>query len=1012
MSLSNYQQFSTFGFNSLRLVFFTLCLSATFFTRANANQNQYRFETWNVEQGLPYKTVSSVLQTRDGYIWAATWDGLARFDGVKFTVFNTANTQGLVTNRLGALVETNDGSLWIATEKRGLIRYQNGTFTNYTTANGLPGDWIWSLQYFQSENLLSVGTPEGFARFDGDKFVKEDLSVLSSTQENQTAVDNTGVLWKRFGSELRRVDGKGVETISIPTTFSRSIFNLFYRDRSGTFWLALGDVVDGYVLRFREGEVDVLTIKDGLPGGIINAIFEDSRGTLWFGSKGNGGLSLYQNGEFHRLTKENDGLSSNGFYSFFEDREGGVWAGTADGGLMRFSPQIITSYFEKDGLTGKSVYPLYEDNAGTVWIGSWYGKGLNKYENGKFSTVLPNSNLFTSLFQDREGTLWFGCYNLIGKYKDGKQSEFMSLPQIATSAITQDSTGMLWFGSGDGIRYFKADSLNETNPRPSEYFTLKNGLPADDIKVLHFDRNGTLWVGTTGGLAKFENQKFTPYTEKDGLSGNHVRSIYEDADGTLWIGTYDNGLTRLKDGKLTAIRVKDGLFDQGAFQILEDERGWLWMSCNRGIYRVNKRELNEFAEGRRSSITSVSYALKDGMIDAECNGGTSPAGFKSKRDGRLWFPTQRGVVVIDPKAVYTNQHPPLVSLEECQLDRHLVDYKNGVEILPDNDGLQINYTGISFNKPEQVRFKYRLEGLDEDWIDAGTRRYVYYSHLSPGNYTFKVIAANIEGVWNETGASLQITVRPPFWRTWWFISLCLIFVAGVVAFAYRTRVQRLKQAHAEQEAFSKRLLENQEQERQRIAVELHDSLGQDLLIIKNWALLGLNVNGDESKLKNQLSEISATASQAIEEVREIAYNLRPYQLDELGLTKAIETMMERVSHSTTIYFDSDVDELEGFFSKEHEINFYRIVQECINNILKHSHATEASVSIKRDQGKIQLVISDNGDGLDLEKVSTRSNGNRGFGLTGMQERARILGSKVVINSTSKQGTTVSVTLNQ
>ncbi len=1011
MSQSNHKELADSCLGILRRVFISLFVASVFVFNTDAAQNQYRFETWSVEQGLPYKTVNSVLQTRDGYIWAATPDGLARFDGVKFTVFNTANATGIVTNRLGTLVEANDGSLWIAAEKRGLIRYKNGSFTNYTTANGLPSDWIWWLQYFQSENLLLIGTPEGFARFDGERFVKEVLPPLSSAQEIQSGVDNTGIRWQRFGNELRRADGKGSETFIIPKTFSRSAFNLFYRDRAGNFWAALGDVLEGYVLRFREGKVDVLSNKDGLPGGYVNAIFEDSRGTLWFGSKGDGGLSLYQNGKFHRLTKENDGLSSNGFYSFFEDREGGVWAGTADGGLMRFSQQIITPYFEKDGLIGNGVYPLYEDNAGTVWIGSWYGKGLNKYESEHFSTVLPGANLFTSLFEDRDGTLWIGFYNLIGKYKDGRFSEYISLPQKATSAITQDSAGMLWFGSGDGIRYFKADSLNEVNPYPSGHFTIKNGLPADDIKVLHFDRNGTLWVGTTGGLAKFENQKFTPYTEKDGLSGNHVRSVYEDADGTLWIGTYDNGLTRLKDGKFTAIRVKDGLFDQGAFQILEDERGWLWMSCNRGIYRVNKHELNEFAEGKCTSITSVSYGMKDGMIDAECNGGASPAGFKSKRDGRLWFPTQKGVVVIDPKVVYTNQHPPFVSLEECQLDRKSVDYRNGVEIHPENNGFQINYTGISFNKPEQVRFKYRLEGLDEDWIDAGTRRYVYYSHLPPGEYTFKVIAANVEGIWNETGASLLITVRPPFWRTWWFISLCVILVAGIVALVHRFRVHNLKQAHATQEAFSKQLLENQELERQRIAVELHDSLGQDLLIIKNWALIGLNVNGDIAKLKNQLSEISATASQAIEEVREIAYNLRPYQLDELGLTKAIETMMERVSLSSAIRFRSDIDTLDGFFSKEHEINFYRIVQECINNIIKHSHATQASVSIKRDEGKIHLVVADNGNGFDLEKISTRTGGNRGFGLTGMQERARILGSKIVINSTT-QGTIVNMVLNR
>lgn len=1009
-------------------LFITLCIAA-FFITAKSNPDKYRFETWGVEQGLPYKTVASVLQTRDGYIWAATWDGLARFDGVKFTVFNTANTRGMVTNRLGIMVETNDGSLWIEAERRGLIRYQNGVFTNYTTANGLPDNWIWSLQYFPSENLLRVGTPEGLARFDGEKFIRMELTNLSAEVSNQVLTDNTGAIWKRFGDEIRRVDGKSAETLYIPKIFSEHGFNFFYKDRSGNYWLAFVNVVDGYVLRFRNGNVDILSVKDGLPGGIVNAIFEDSKGTLWFGSKESGGLSIYQNGKFHLLTKEKDGLPSNGFQSFTEDREGGVWAGTSDGGLIRFSPQVINTYSKADGLISENVYPMYEDRNSTVWIGAWGNKGLHKYENGKFSTVIPHAGLFTSLFQDRDGALWIGCYNLIGKYEDENFSVVMVLPAVATSVIAQDGAGTLWFGSGDGLRRITVEELGNKGirekksassnisrtplfPYPPTAFTVRDGLPNNDVKALHFDLSGKLWIGTLSGLAKYENERLTAYTEKDGLSGNHVRSIYEDSEGTLWIGTYDNGLTRLKDGKFTAYRVKDGLFDQGVFQILEDERGWFWISSNRGIYRVNKNELNEFAEGKRQFITSVSYGVKDGMLDAECNGGTQPSGFKSKRDGRLWFPTQKGVVVIDPKAIYTNQHAPFVSLEECLLDRQSIDYKNGVEILPGNDGLQINYTGISFNKPEQIRFKYRLEGLDKDWIDAGTRRYVYYSYLPPGKYTFRVIAANVEGVWNETGASIQIIVRPPFWRTWWFISLCVVFTAFIVAFVYRARVQNLKKAHAAQEFFSKQLLESQEQERQRIAVELHDSLGQDLLIIKNWALLGLNANGDETKIKNQLSEISATASQAIEEVREIAYNLRPYQIDELGLTKAIESMMERVSESSTIHFFSDIDTLDGFFSKEHEINFYRIVQECINNIIKHSGANRASVSIKREEGKIQLIIKDNGSGFNLEKVSTRSNGNRGFGLTGIQERTRILGGKIVINSVPMQGTTISMTLNQ
>lgn len=347
---------------------------------------EYRIESWSTEQGLPYKTVNSVLQTRDGYLWAATADGLARFDGVRFTVFNTANTPGLVTNRFGTMIESNDGSLWIGVEKRGLIRYQNGVFTNYTTAHGLPSDWIFSLQYFADENLLLVGTSEGFARFDGEKFVRQDWPNLSLERSQQTVIDNTGAIWTKVGDELRRANGPSTETLLIPGLFSKSLINLLYRDRAGNYWLAFDDVVNGYTVRFQAGKAEILSDKDGLPGGIVNAIFEDSKGNIWFGSKGTGGLSIFQNGKFRNFNKK-DGLSSDGFTAFSEDSEGGIWAATYDGGLMRFSPQIIRSFSEKDGLSGQGVYPLYEDRAGTVWIGDWGPPGLRKYEAGQVGTI-------------------------------------------------------------------------------------------------------------------------------------------------------------------------------------------------------------------------------------------------------------------------------------------------------------------------------------------------------------------------------------------------------------------------------------------------------------------------------------------------------------------------------------------------------------------------------------------------------------------------------------------------
>jgi ligand-binding sensor domain-containing protein len=342
-----------------------LCL---IFYSVSALAAQYKFETWTTEQDLPYKIVNSVLQTGDGYVWAATDDGLARFDGVRFTVFNTANTKNLMTNRVHNLVETSDGSLWMAGENRGLIRYRNGEFRNYTTADGLPDDGM-LLVFVSSQNSLRVVTKKGAARFDGEKFVHENVGSVPFDDKNPPLIDNAGALWVNEGDKLRRFGGGEEQTFSLPKTVSIRHHIRPYQDSAGNFWVA----ADHFVLRFADGKTDVFSLKDGLPADFVIAIFEDSHGNVWFGSQ-IGGLSFYKDGKFKLLT-EKDGLISQNINHIAEDREGGIWVGT-DGGLMRLSPQIIRAFSTADGLTGDNVYPLMEEAGGAVWIGSWLGEGL------------------------------------------------------------------------------------------------------------------------------------------------------------------------------------------------------------------------------------------------------------------------------------------------------------------------------------------------------------------------------------------------------------------------------------------------------------------------------------------------------------------------------------------------------------------------------------------------------------------------------------------------------------
>ena len=405
------------------------------------------------------------------------------------------------------------------------------------------------------------------------------------------------------------------------------------------------------------------------------------------------------------------------------------------------------------------------------------------------------------------------------------------------------------------------------------------------------------------------------------------------------------------------------------------------------------------------AITSTFFGKSDGMLNRECNGGRQPAGIKAK-DGRLWFPTQDGVAVIDPENVEFNPLPPPVVIESASLENSPLPMTESLTIQPNQGNLEIHYTGLSFIKPEQVQFRYKLEGLDENWTNAGTRREAYYPYLPPGRYVFRVIAANSDNVWNEKGAAIEIVVLPPFYRRWWFVVLTVLLAVGIVFVLYKRRISQLKKARVAQQAFSRQLIASQEQERKRIAAELHDSLGQRLVVIKNLALMFLNAKkSDENR---QIEEISSEASEAIGEVKEISYNLRPYQLDRIGLTKAVEAIVRSAQVASAIDFSSEIDDIDNYFPKDAEINFYRIVQECVNNAVKHSEASKAFVKIRHSGDNLELEISDNGCGFTPNQTESKTGG---FGLIGIAERAELFGGKVEIKSAPKQGTVVRIWLN-
>jgi signal transduction histidine kinase len=437
------------------------------------------------------------------------------------------------------------------------------------------------------------------------------------------------------------------------------------------------------------------------------------------------------------------------------------------------------------------------------------------------------------------------------------------------------------------------------------------------------------------------------------------------------------------------------------------------MSSNQGIYRVDKQELNEFAEGKRRTIASTSYGRADGMINEECNGGLWPAGIKT-HDGKLLFPTQDGVAAIDPDIIGQDPAPPPILIESASIDHEEVSTKAPLTMRPADENLEIEYTAPSFVKPEQIRFRYKLEGLDSNWVDAGGRRTAYYSHIPPGGYKFHVIAGNSIGLWNSEEKTIDISVLAPFYKTWWFSAVIIVILLSFVMIAWRLRVSQIDAERAAQQAFSQELIASQERERKRVAAELHDGLGQRLVIINNLVRKAVRRRSvvDSGEEQSQiLEEVSAETLAAIKETRDISYNLRPSQLDRLGLTKALAGVIRSVSESSGIAIQSKLDNVDDLFPEDLRINFYRIVQESLTNVMKHANATEVDVRIDRTDKVVVLTVHDNGKGF-VSQEPDRQMGRNGLGLSGMAERAHSLGGIFKVNSRIGYGTEVIVEIHR
>lgn len=987
------------------LKLWVVCVFAAFGTCSEIAQ--YHVDSWTIENGLPDNWIRAMTQTDDGYLWLTTADGVARFDGVRFRIFNKLNTPGLVSNRFSyhALWEDRSGNLWMGTEDGGLVRYRDEVFTTFTKKDGLPGNHVFRIDEDNSGTLWII-TDAGVASWQSGHFIVDRSLDAYLTAPTNVNIDAASLgLWRLSGGEWQRFAYGKWSRLPLPpelTDPQKLRVLSITEDSMHRLWYRLDKHPHEYYC-VRNGRLVVFPVPDR---GGAQVCCEDSHGRLWL-SNHYGEVGFWIDGRFTPLSA----IATSNVFQDFEDREGNIWIATLDHGLYRVSTKAIRILRRDGNLESNLIGPMWQDRAGNMWIRNG---GFTKFDDGHFKTYYRKgyshnawdwANLFSSLYEDRDGSLlmvmWDGG---VVRFKDGRLQEQAGLSGRIKGriyGILRDRAGDLWFGGSQGLFRVRGASLT--------HYTARDGLPDDFVNVIYEDRAGTLWIGTGSGLASYSGGSFASVA---GLRGNQITAVYEDEPGVLWIGTHDDGLARLfrsPEGlKLTRYTTEQGLYNNRAYQILSDDFGFLWLSCDLGLYRVRKQELNDFAKGGRALISSTHFGRAEGLT-SQCNSEAQPLALKL-RDGKLWFATQDGIAVVDAKAIPFHGTAPPVTIEECLVDRRPVSWRSGVRLGPRQTNLEINYTALSFVRSEQIRFRYKLEGLDREWVEAAARRAAYYSHMPDGSYVFRVIAANSDGVWNMQGVNVPVIITPPFYRTWWFLGVVITISLALGTAAWQYRVSHLKRAHAAQQEFSRQLINSQERERKRIAGELHDSLGQQLLIIKNWAVLALSSLDGQKTLREPLDEISSTASHAVEEMRGIAYNLRPYQLEKLGLTAAIRGLTSRMAASSNIRFATEIDEVDGLFSQEIEISIYRIVQEALNNTVKHSQATEGRVLVTTNPETLDLLIEDNGRGFTPRDGSIPQQSHKGFGLLGIAERVRMLGGRAVIQSAPGHGSTIRISL--
>ncbi len=962
----------------------------------------YSIDVWRPdEEKLTQSSVIAMTQTRDGYLWLGTLNGLVRFDGIRFTVFDEANTPGLNSSRIMNLFEDSQRNLWIATETAGvaLVLAKDGRVRTFDLGRGNQEGYVTSACE-DSTGAIWLYTADGqLCRYRDGRADVWKFHADSSSSCRVVIADTAGRVLVGTDTRITMIaPTTGLDPRELPAEAEQAVgkLDLLLASRGGAYWR----LAEGMIQKWRTNRVDHDlgaypwdTNKVG-----VSTACEDQEGNLLVGTRG-AGLFWFDSAGRPTHISTNEGLSHNYILSLLVDREGNLWVGTDGGGLNRLKRQTFEAVNESRGWVVQSVC---EDKKGGIWVGANSG-GVSYWKDGAMQRFLTDVAVRT-VFVDRDRRVWAGTPGAgLFQFQDDTFQPVRGPAAIqrSVSAIHQDRTGKIWVGTQNGLACWDEHDW--------KVFTTSHGLSANAIRAIAGDADRELWIGTMGGgLNRFRNGQFQSFRKSDhALPSDEISSLYVDANDVLWIGT-SSGLARLQDNKWTRYTTREGLIGNGVSYLIEDEQGFLWIGSNLGLMRVPKMALNKVASGSINFVPCRVYGKPDGLPTRECTQGSQPAAFRGS-DGRLWFPTTEGLVSVKPAELRENPFPPPVVIETVSVDgqpQSTNSFRMGppqaVRIPPRKERLEIQFTSLNLAAPESARFKYRLEGLVSTWTEVGDARVARYSPLPSGRYRFQVTACNEDGIWNETGSTLGIVIEPSFWRTWWFLTgsavLLLGLIVSVVHYLSTQKLQRQLEKLKQQEMVEK--------ERARIARDLHDQLGANLTQV---SLLGEMVESDKDsphEVEALGEQIARTARDTTRALDEIVWAANPsndtleglinyickYAQEYLALA-GLRYRLEAPAHLPAVPIAPDVRH-----------NVFLASKEAVTNIVRHAKASAAWIRLDVQPARFTLEIEDNGCGLTgLEDKAARN------GLSNMRKRMEDIGGEFSIAAAQAGGARVRLT---